>query len=42
WQRDYQYLSPGEHGEVDIYTLGADGVDGGEDANADIGNWNIQ
>ena len=39
WQRDYLYLSPGEHGEVDIYSLGADGVDGGEDANADIGNW---
>jgi len=40
WQRDYLYLSPGEHGEVDIYSLGADGVEGGEDANADIGNWN--
>ena len=39
WQRDYLYLSPGEHGEVDIYSLGADGVEGGEDANADIGNW---
>jgi len=41
WQRDYLYLSPGEHGEVDIFSLGADGVEGGEDANADIGNWNI-
>jgi len=40
WQRDYQYLSPGEHGEVDIYSLGADGIEGGEGANADIGNWN--
>ena len=40
WQRDYLYLSPGEHGELDIYSLGADGVEGGEDANADIGNWN--
>lgn len=39
WQRDYLYLSPGEHGEIDIYSLGADGVEGGEDANADIGNW---
>lgn len=39
WQRDYLYLSPGDHGEVDIYSLGADGVEGGEDANADIGNW---
>lgn len=42
WQRDYLYLSPGEHGEFDIYSLGADGVEGGEDANADIGNWNIE
>ena len=42
WQRDYLYLYPGEHGEVDIYTLGADGVEGGTDANADIGNWNIE
>ena len=39
WQREYLYLSPGEHGEVDIYSLGADGVEGGEGANADIGNW---
>ncbi len=39
WLRDYIYLSPGEHGEVDIYSLGADGVEGGEGANADIGNW---
>ena len=40
WQRDYLYLSPGEHGEVDIYSLGADGIEGGEGPNADIGNWN--
>ncbi len=39
WQRDYLYLSPGEHGEVDIYSLGADGIEGGEGAAADIGNW---
>lgn len=39
WQRDYLYLNPGEHGEVDIYSLGADGIEGGENANADIGNW---
>lgn len=39
WQRDYLYLNPGEHGEVDIYSLGADGVEGGEGFNADIGNW---
>lgn len=40
WQRDYLYLSPGEHTEIDIYSLGADGIEGGEGPNADIGNWN--
>lgn len=39
WQREYLYLSPGEHGEIDIYSLGADGIEGGEGPNADIGNW---
>ncbi len=41
WNNDYQYLSPGIHGTVDIFSLGADGVQGGEGANADIGNWNL-
>jgi general secretion pathway protein G len=39
WGRPYLYLSPGEHKEIDIYTLGADGLSGGENQNADIGNW---
>ena len=39
WGREYLYLSPGEYGEVDIYSLGADGLPGGEDQSADIGNW---
>ena len=39
WGRPYLYLSPGEHGEFDIYSLGADGLSGGEDQNADLGNW---
>jgi len=39
WGRPYLYLSPGERGEVDIYSLGADGLTGGEGQNADIGNW---
>lgn len=41
WGNPYQYLSPPEFGtsEYDIYTLGADGLTGGEDQNADIGNW---
>lgn len=40
WGNEYRYLSPGEHGAVDIYSLGADGEPGGEGVNADIGNWN--
>ena len=39
WGRPYLYLSPGEHGEVDLYSLGADGLSGGEGQNADLGNW---
>lgn len=39
WGNPYQYLYPGEHGEFDIFTLGADGRAGGDDQNADIGNW---
>jgi general secretion pathway protein G len=42
WGNDYIYLSPGEHGDFDLYTLGADGEDGGEGIDATIGNWNIQ
>ena len=41
WGRPYLYLSPGENGEVDIYTLGVDGLSGGEGQNADIGNWKV-
>ena len=39
WGRPYLYLSPGEYHEVDIYSLGADGLSGGEGQRADIGNW---
>jgi general secretion pathway protein G len=39
WGRPYLYMHPGEHKEVDIYSLGADGLSGGEGQNADIGNW---
>lgn len=42
WGNEYQYLSPGDNGTIDIFTLGADGQEGGEEMNADIGNWNIQ
>lgn len=39
WGRPYEYVIPGAHGAVDIYTLGADGQEGGEGVDADIGNW---
>ncbi len=39
WDRPYLYLSPGDRGEIDIYSLGADGLAGGDAQNADIGNW---
>lgn len=42
WGNNYLYLSPGTHGSVDIYTLGADNTPGGEGVNADIGNWNLE
>jgi general secretion pathway protein G len=41
WDHDYQYLNPGTHGEIDIYSLGKDGRLGGDGVNADIGNWDI-
>ena len=39
WGNPYQYASPGSHGEVDIWSLGADGDPGGEGNDADIGSW---
>jgi len=41
WGNDYLYLSPGSHGDIDIYSLGRDGLPGGEGPDADIGNWNL-
>lgn len=42
WGNEYQYLNPGVHGEIDIFSYGADGRPGGEGVNAEIGNWNIE
>ncbi len=39
WGHDYQYLSPGVRGEIDVFSLGADGVPGGEGYDADVGSW---
>ena len=39
WGQPYQYLNPGTHASIDVYSLGADGSVGGEGMAADIGNW---
>ena len=39
WGRPYQFANPGVKGEIDVYSLGADGQAGGEGKNADIGSW---
>jgi general secretion pathway protein G len=41
WGNPYQYRIPGEHhtSSYDLWSRGADGLDGGEGNNADIGNW---
>ncbi len=39
WDRPYLYAQPGSHGEFDLYSLGRDGVQGGEGVDADLGNW---
>jgi general secretion pathway protein G len=39
WQQEYHYVFPGEHGKFDLYTLGADGKEGGEGEDQDIASW---
>jgi general secretion pathway protein G len=39
WQRPYVYRFPGQHGDYDLYSLGADGQEGGEGESADVTNW---
>jgi general secretion pathway protein G len=41
WDRPYQYASPGQRGDFDVFTFGADRQEGGEGINADIGNWDL-
>ncbi len=41
WGNPYQYLNPGLHGEIDVFSFGADGAPGGEGNDADIGSWNL-
>ena len=39
WIYDYHYVSPGEHGRFDIYSLGADNAAGGDGEGQDINSW---
>jgi general secretion pathway protein G len=41
WGNEYEFLNPGVHGAVDIFSYGADGSPDGEDVDSDIGNWNL-
>jgi general secretion pathway protein G len=39
WGKPYNYKSPGEHGEFDLWSFGKDGQPGGKDEAADITSW---
>jgi general secretion pathway protein G len=39
WGKPYQYRVPGEHGSVDLFTLGRDGKEGGDGEDKDIVSW---
>jgi general secretion pathway protein G len=41
WDQPYRYAHPGQHGEFDVFTYGADRQEGGEGIYADIGNWDL-
>jgi len=40
WGNPYQYRQPSSRGAFDVFSFGADGTEGGEGDDADIGNWN--
>lgn len=40
WKRDFQYKYPGDNGEFDIFSYGADNSPGGEKENRDVVSWN--
>jgi general secretion pathway protein G len=42
WGNDYVYISPGEHGDFDLISYGADGEEGGEGKNGDVQSWEIE
>ena len=39
WQRPYGYANPGKHGDIDVFSLGSDGAEGGTGDARDVGNW---
>ncbi len=39
WNREYNYTSPGSHGDYDIFSYGLDGTEGGEGENGDVSSW---
>lgn len=39
WGNQYQYLNPGQHSEIDIYSFGPDGGGSGSNGDSVIGNW---
>ena len=41
WGHPYQYLNPGLRGEIDVYSFGADGQQGGSGIDADVGSWDL-
>ena len=43
WGRPYNYSYPGHRSDAkfDVYSYGVDGAEGGNDLDADIGNWNL-
>jgi general secretion pathway protein G len=41
WGNPYHYLNPGVRGELDVFSMGADGAPGGEGNDADIGSWDL-
>ena len=41
WGNTYMFLNPGVNGEIDVFSLGADGQPGGTGADSDIGSWQL-
>ena len=39
WGNPFRYESPGQHGEVDIFSYGADNAEGGDGENSDVTSW---